>query len=306
MSEPDPTTCPVPPIEGKRLGKRPAISDPRLLNFARFVDLAKVPASYNPWKKRAPFPARTYGNRTYGCCTRASQANHATRFERVESKRTIRITDDEVVRVYFDLTWREYGDGKNGTAEPPGWRDPNGPGDVGAYELDALSAWRKPEETFRDDKGHALTIDAFTGVNHRNIDEVKAAICLSGKFGMKLCLNLPVAFQRIDPPTPWDVPAGQQLIGEWEPNSWGGHSLYVDSYDATGVRLVHTWWEGDGAVDEQTLTWRALATYGSEAFWIIDSVDAWRKRTPAKLAAGVDLAGIVKAVNKVSATKVEA
>jgi hypothetical protein len=78
------------PKGGKCLGKKPARSDPRLLAFARFVQLDRVPATYNPWKKRAAFPARTYGNRDYGCCTRASQANHMTRLERIETKRTPR------------------------------------------------------------------------------------------------------------------------------------------------------------------------------------------------------------------------
>jgi hypothetical protein len=82
-------------------------------------------------------------------------------------------------------------------------------------------------------------------VNQSDQEEVKAAIALSGKFGVKLCLNLPVAFQSIDPPQPWDVPAGQPLIGDWEPGTWGGHSLYADAYDKTGVRLVHSWYTGE-------------------------------------------------------------
>jgi hypothetical protein len=285
------------PADGPgKLGKRPARGDPRLLAFARFVQLDKVPATYDPWKKRAAFPARSFGNRTFGCCTKASEALHHLRFERVETRRNASITDDEVVDRYFAMTWRNYGGGADGSPPPPDWRID---GDMGAYELDALSEWRKPEFTFRDAAGHALTIDAYTAVNHRDVEEVKAAICLSGKFGMKLCLNLPAAWQRVNPPDPWDVPEGQPFTGEWEPGSWGGHSLYCDSYDKTGVRLIHSWYDQPEAVTQQ-LTWRGMASFADEAYWIVDSVDSWRKRTPQKLAENVDLAGIVKQVNKVS------
>jgi hypothetical protein len=73
---------------------------------------------------------------------------------------------------------------------------------------------------------------------------VKAAIALSGKFGIKACFNLPLAFEHINPPEVWDVPAGQQLTGDWTPGTWGGHSTFVDSYDATGPVICHSWWDG--------------------------------------------------------------
>src|SRR4051812_18033087 len=188
----------------KRLGKLPAKGDPRLLAFARFAQLDKVPATYDPWKRRTPFPARSFGNRDVGDCTRASQAVMTTRLERVEAKRTPKIADDEVLRVYFEMTWRRYGGGGDGSPMPADWAPPNGPGDLGAYEADPLSDGRNPAPPSRDAAGHPLTIDAFTAVNHRDNEEVKAAIALSGKFGIKICLNLPLAWSRIDPPNDWD------------------------------------------------------------------------------------------------------
>ena len=49
-----------------------------------------------------------------------------------------------------------------------------------------------------------------------------------------------------------------------------------------------------------------FAIYADECYWILDSLDAWRKRTPAKLVKAVDLKGIVAAVNKVSSHKIAA
>lgn len=287
----------------KKLGKLPAKGDTRLLAFARFAQLDKVPAVYDPWKKRTRFPARSFGNRIYGDCTRASQAVMMTRLERVEAKRTPVIGDEEVLRRYFEMTWRRYGGGADGSPMPQGWATPDGPGDIGAYEVDALSDWRNPATAIADSAGHPLTIDAFTSVNHRDNEEVKAAIALSGKFGIKICLNLPLAFSRIDPPNDWDVPAGQTLTGDWQPGSWGPHSLYAESYDRTGIKLPQTWYDGDVPY-EQTLTWAAVAAYADEAHWVIDSIDGFRKRAGEKVLAAVDLAGLVKAVNKVSRTKI--
>src|SRR6476660_10159039 len=87
----------------KRLGKRPAKGDTRLLAFARFAQLDKVPAAYDPWKKRTPFPARSFGNRSYVYCTRASQAVMMTRLERIETRRAISIDEGEAVRRYFAM-----------------------------------------------------------------------------------------------------------------------------------------------------------------------------------------------------------
>lgn len=279
----------------KRLGKLPAKGDVRTLMFARFVQLDRIPTAYNPWKRRTPFMPRTFGNNAEGCCTKASQALAAMRFERLETKRTVGISDAEIHRVYREGVRRHYG-----TDE-----------DMGMYELDALSDFRRPEHTFRDAAGHPITIDAFAAVNPRSNDEVRAAIALSGKWGIKICLNLPIAFARIDPPYPWDVPKDQPLTGEWMPGSWGGHSLFVDRYNANGVTMVHSWYEGQGIpksqwpVDEQVITWTALSAYCDESYWLVDSVDFWRKRATAKEKRAVDVSGIVKAVNKVSRHKIK-
>lgn len=282
----------------KCLGKRPARGDARLLNFARFVQLDRVPKAYDPWKRRAPFPARSFGNagpEGVGDCTRASQAIAAMRFERFETKRTVSISDDEVKRVYREGCQRHYG-----TTD-----------DVGMYELDALSDFRNPDYTFRDERGHPITIDAYTSVNHRDQDEVRAAIALSGKWGIKVCLNLPLGFQNIEPPDVWDVPRDDEgkprpLVGNWEPGSWGGHSLFADAYDIRGIRLVHSWFDGGPEVEyRQWLTWDAASCFIDEAYWLLDSIDAWRKR-PVSMRSAIDLDGIAKQVNRVSRTKINA
>lgn len=269
----------------KLLGKRPHLGDKRTLMFANFVTTtSSPPPAYDPWKRRAPFLAHSYGNTQYGCCTKASQAVAATRFERLEGKSTILITEEEVLRVYREGCQRHYG-----TTD-----------DVGMYELDALNDFRNAATTFKDSRGHPITIDAFTRIHQSDVEEVKAAIALSGKFGIKLCFNLPLAWEDVPLDKPWDVPSNGRYTGEWEPGSWGGHSMFAQSYDRVGPLLDHTWYDGKVAY-QQRVTWAAVAAYCDEAYWLVDSMDDWRK----KKSVGVDLSEITKAVNKVSPCKIK-
>jgi hypothetical protein len=165
-----------------RLGKQPSKSKTNLLMFADFVKTTvDPPKSYNFWSGRVPFSLRTYGNTQVGNCTIASQVNAARRMERIETgqtmgKRIPDVTDNAVLTSYFNMTWREYGDGKSGKPMPADWGIPNGPGDQGAYEIDALDNWRNAEQTFRDTKNNPITIDAYTRINHLNHMEIKRAI----------------------------------------------------------------------------------------------------------------------------------
>lgn len=264
----------------KRLGKLPAKSDVRTLMFSRFNGVDKVPAANNYWAKKAPFTYETWGNTTIGDCTVAKQANMFRRFERIERRQTIHIATDEVTRVYYAMTQELYGGG-----------------DTGAYEEDALSRSRNPETCLHDSAGHPLLIDAFVRLNPFDHDELRSALFLAKGHGIAICINLPWGFASIDPPNPWDIPEGQELTGAWMPGSWGGHSMFATGYTKEGIILEHTW-----GIAPQLLTWRAAAVYLDEAHLVIDSVNAWKKKTKGKL----DIDGIVKAVNKVSRTKIKA
>jgi hypothetical protein len=263
----------------KRLGKAPAKGSPMLLQLGTFLKAEpKLPEKTNFWTKKAAFPLRSFGNTQYGDCTRASQALLSMRMERLECKKTPVITDEEVVRVYTEMCHRLYG-----------------ADDTGAYESDALSEWRKPELTFRDAKGRPLTIDAYTAINHRDVNEVKKALFLAGAHGIKVCFNLPNAFS--DHTDVWDIPAGQQLTGPYVPGSWGGHSIAAVDYDTFGVRLVHSWGVPDGKI-----SWAAFTAYADEAYMVIDSIDSWKKK---KLDKYVDLKAIKAQVNAASTQKIK-
>jgi hypothetical protein len=266
----------------RRLGRLPRKSTRKALLFTDFFKFIDVPKKQEYWKKKSALPLRSFGNLEYGDCTRASQANAILRLERIEQRRLVEITDEEVISRYLDMTERLYGGG-----------------DTGAYEDDALNEWRNPETTIRDTKENPFTIDAYLGIDPNNHDEIRTALALSGAHGIKICLNLPAAFARIDPPATWDVPSGQPLTGEWMPGSWGGHSLFAHGFNSQGIVLDHTW-----ALPNSLLTWEAAAAYLDEAHLIIDSIDTWRKKaaTPKIKKA---LGQVVDAVNAVSSVRIK-
>lgn len=272
-------------ITDYRLGKLPAISKRTALHLTDFLFAqttgVKLPEATNFWTKRTKFPLHTWGNNEHGCCTIASQALASLRMERLEQRKTVTISTDEVLRVYYAMTGRLYGGG-----------------DTGAYEVDALSNWRKPDLTFRDTKGRPYTIDAYLRVNHTDMNAVKTAIFLSAAHGQKVCFNLPLAWYGLQNPDTevWDIPEGQPLVGAYTPGTWGGHSMWALDYNKRGVVVGHTW-----GIPDQLVTWRGVMTYMDEAHLVIDSVNSWKKKASAIL----NIDGIVEAVNAVSDQKIK-
>jgi hypothetical protein len=265
----------------RRLGRLPVKSSRKALMFADFAKKGvEPPKATHFWRRRSPFPLRTFGNNEYGDCTRAKQAVAHMRMERLECRVTPKIDDAEVIRVYKEMSDRRYGGGDNG-----------------AYEVDALDDWRNPETTFRDTKGRPLTIDAYTRLNPFDHHQVKLAMASSGAKGIAICINLPLAFSNNQPPKIWDVPDGTQLVGRWLPGSWGGHSMWARDYDEQGIWLCHTW-----GMQDQLLTWRAAAVYMDEAHLVVDSLDVWRKKKDATRF--LKLGDLKDAVNAVSSIQI--
>lgn len=263
-------------VLNKKLGRLPAKKDPRSVLFADFVrPSAKAPLTNNFWKDKK-FPLDSFGNTTVGDCTIASQALMATRMEDIETKKIPSIPQKNVLASYYAMTKRLYGGG-----------------DTGANEEDALKNWRDKTHTFKDAKGNPLTIDAFTKLNHKSKEELKLAMFLSNGRGIKVCFNLPVAFQNMKI---WDLPKNQPLLGDWTPGSWGGHSMFLNGdYDDKYVNWPTTWGEPDIKI-----SWAALAAFCDEAHSVVDSVDTWKK-TASKY---INVAGLIEGVNKVSNLKI--
>jgi hypothetical protein len=267
----------------QRLGRLPAKGDERAVRFATIARVPKAPDISRPFRNRQPFPRHNYNNDIEGNCTRAKQAIASVRMERIERRRTITIAASEVTRVYRAMTARLYGGG-----------------DTGAYETDALSEWRRPEFTFVDDKGRPLTIDAYTRVNHLDINEVKYALHIAPASGLAICSNMPNGWKGKDV---WEAPiARSDFVGDWAPGTWGGHSMWSCPndkgllYNPDGF-YIQTW---DMMV---FVTWAAWAAYFDEAHNVIDSVNAWKKKLGS---AKFNAKALINAVNAVSSQQIAA
>ena len=79
-------------------------------------------------------------------------------------------------------------------------------------------------------------IDGFADFSPSRTDLVQDAVAYFG--GCTLGVELPLAWQTA---SEWDAPpAGQRPVGQWQPNSWGGHCVPVVKYDTTGAYVI-TW-----------------------------------------------------------------
>lgn len=237
-------------------GKR----DKKTISLDQFIkaDIAQAPASYDFDKHRKPFAAHMWGNDSYGDCEIAGRCNYLVRLERVETRSTPPLVDQDAVDGYKAMT---------------GCESPGDNNDTGLTSIDNLNAWRhgwpiskvwksKSQPSERD-----FSIFAYGEVDHKNTSLVRLASYLF--HGILIGADLPVTVQsQFENHQVWDVvPNGGN---DSEPGSWGGHCMYGKAYDRDHMKLL-TWKE------EVVVTNEWWDTYVDEAFCVIDAYDSWRR-----------------------------
>ena len=254
-----------------RLGKAPARRDPRNLQLkALLKKKVRLPAEYDFDSKHSAVPTPMYGNDEWGCCVISGRAHQTLRFELVEQKRILRVTEKEVVDEYLAQS---------------------GGADIGLITLDSLRVWRKQGWTAAKKR---YSIRAFSEVNRRSIEEVKTAIFMN--LGVGIGLRLPLsADEELRAGKPW-----MQISGRGStPNSWGGHYVYVCGYTKLGPTCV-TWGR------KQRMSWAFFTKYCDEAYAIIDGLNTAQKRAlidEKKLAAFLTTVSTPRAQRKTPAKK---
>jgi hypothetical protein len=238
-----------------KLGKAPTRKDKRNFKLAALLKaLPPIPATwdYDLANPKFQIPTPMFGNDNYGDCVMAGRAHQTLRFESVEQKSVIGITDGDVLREY----WKEEG----GT----------GPAfDKGLVVLDSLNLWRHKGWQAAKRK---YSIYAYAQVNQKDHTEVQAAIYLLTGAGAGL--SLPKSAQaQITSGQVWDVTTGPGS----EPGSWGGHYVFLAGYTPQGPVCV-TWGR------KQTMTWRFVDKYCDELYAIVDNRDKFLKKSPLDLA----------------------
>ena len=226
-----------------KLGKAPAKRDARNLQLKAILRRkVALPVAHDCDSKHGGIPTPVYGNNVWGCCVIAGRAHQTLRFELIEQKRLLRVTEKEVVDEYLTQSGGE---------------------DSGLITLDSLRLWRK--QGWKASRKRYF-IRAFSEIDRTNVTEVKTAIVMN--LGVGIGLRLPLSAQReLDENKPWETTTGRGSRA----NSWGGHYVYVCGYTKLGPTCV-TW----GA--KQQMSWAFFAAYCDEAYAMIDALNTVAKR----------------------------
>ena len=226
-----------------KLGKSRARRDARNLKLKAILRApVKVPDEYDFDTAHIGVPTPIFANDRLGDCVIAGRAHQTLRFELVEQRKLIAITDREVEREYFLET--------------------GGP-DEGLIVLDSLKRWRKRGWLAAGDR---YFIVAFAEIDRGVSSEVKRTVFTD--LGVGLGLRLPLTAQHeFEAAKPWDLTSGPGSAA----NSWGGHYVYVTGYTTLGPTCV-TWGR------KQRMSWAFFRKYCDEAYAIIDAIDTPKKR----------------------------
>jgi hypothetical protein len=222
------------------------------LKVARFLTEAPTyPQSLDYLTRVDNYPM--YLNDRYGDCTFAG-AGHMIQAESTYGQgSTQTVTDADVIKGYSELT---------------GFNPADPSTDNGAVMQDVLNYWRKTGIG-----GHQIL--AFAEVDHKNMDEVRAALNTFGS--LYIGIDFPgSAMDQFNRGEKWDYVPGSTIEG--------GHAIHGGLYEI-------------GAVDMKIVTWGEIHEM-TQAFWDNYVFECWVVITPEWLSAqglsptGLDLYGL--------------
>lgn len=236
-----------------RLGKKEHKPDPKTLHLSAVISPhVDAPARFDFDHGRTSFPRSPWGNLEWGDCVKASQANGLLRLERLETHRTPKVTEQDVVEAYKRQT---------------GSQTPGDDNDNGLVMLDNNRLWRT--EGFPV-KSRSYKIAAFGELDPSDTAQLRAAVYLL--HGIHFGLSLPTGLHSLlYERAVWDVPATANGNPAWRPGTWGGHAVFCKAYDEKFFEIM-TWGMKVFVTDA------FVRRYCDEVWAVVDNFDNWRKR----------------------------
>lgn len=237
--------------EAVKLGKEPYVHDDRTLMMGKFVlPEVFVPTAWDFDHTRAKFPDHMWGNDNYGDCVIAGEANQILRMQRIETHQTAKLTDDDAIFRYKNLTG----------CVMPGDRNDNG-----LEIIVSMRNWRNMG--FQTGyKVRNYKIDAYGELDPSDRNSLRAAAYLL--HGIQFGFWLPRAAQQMTRDGLWDY--NGETGPDWQPGSWGGHCVYSKKFDPDSMSVLT--WEL-----EIPVTNAFIERYADEAWAVVDSLDPWRR-----------------------------
>lgn len=254
-----------------KLGKRDYIPDARTAKLANFLLDIPVPEKFDFDKKRAKFPIQMWGNDRYGDCVKAGQANHLLRLERIETRRTLHFSDEDVIAEYVRETIREFGEPFE---------------DGGLYVKQSIGNWRNVGWPLTDKRTYKIS--AYGELNPLSRHQIRQGIYLL--HGVHFGFLLPVAAQSMTDSGYWDY--NGETGAAWQPGSWGGHLVYGKRYDDGNVYVL-TWGR------EIRVNNAFVERYCDEAWAVVDDFNSWRTKQT------VDIAKLREYLSDIGATSID-
>lgn len=226
-----------------KLGRLATIRDKRNLRFeAILAKTPRIPTEYSFDTEHPGIPTPTFGNNDVGDCVMAYRAHATLRFEYLEQKKILKITDADVLGEYFKET---------------------GGKDTGLVIIDSLKQWRTKGWKAA---GSNYSILSFAEIALKNQTQLKQTVYLD--VCACLGLDLPESAQdEIDAGKPWSKTTGTGR----KIDSWGGHCVIVVGYTKVGPVCI-TWGQ------RQQMTWAWYFKYCTEAYAVIDAVNTAKKK----------------------------
>jgi hypothetical protein len=217
-----------------KLGKKARRHDPRTLKLARYMTALLPPAPASVDYTRGTTDWGMMLNDQLGDCIIADGPGHATQVWTLNATGTMATPPDSLILATYEK-WCGYNPANSAT-------------DQGGVELDVLNDWRQQgfngqtleayvaiglESGIRSPKsevqgGKSATSDVGPRTSDCPSTQLLQAIWLFG--GAYVGVELPIRAQDQDV---WDVPA--TLGPDDEPESWGGHAIYLVGYDVPEV-----------------------------------------------------------------------
>jgi hypothetical protein len=205
----------------------------------------RVPARHDFDKDRIPFPLDIWGNDRWGNCVICGEGNHLLRVERVEQRRTLKITTDHVVNQYKSIT---------------GSQKPGDTKDNGLVVLNAMRNWK--HNGFHVGK-RTYSIAAYGELEPNDRAQMRMANYLL--HGIHMGFWLPMAAKTMG--KTWDYQG--QTGDQWRPGSWGGHLVYSKAFTPEGFEIL-TWGK------KVFVTNSFVEKYCDEAWTVVDNFNSWR------------------------------